>query len=209
MLQAVLTSLSTGTPAEDDLKLLTALGVTVSQLNGYLDVIKCTLVDCSGEDDNSDITHRLNNALRRVSIETSDDAHHEATMGLLVESTLCMAGADASSWANTWSNCIKFMHQKKSVPMAKDVVPTSLGELLESAETIDNTLPAKINTAEHAESKSKSVKQEVSWYHCLIVFCVDSVLTVLTMFINLSTIKLARRYLEHITYNINPMVLWQ
>ena len=186
MVQAVLTSLSTGTSAEDDLKLLTALGVTVSQLNGYLDVIKCTLVDCSGEDDNSNAVHMLNNALRHVSIETSD-VHHGATMGLLVESTLCMAGADASSWANTWSNCIKFLHQKKSVPMAKDVVPTSLGEMLESAETMDDTVPTKINTAEHEESKSKSVKQEVSWHSFLTVcyeLCVDSVFTVLTMFIN-------------------------
>ena len=146
--------MSLGSALEDDAKVLTTLGVTISKLKAYLDVIKCTLQD----DDNDTIYEQLKTCCKVASIQVPDpDSRWLTQTAVLIESSLCMHGGDVSCWASTWTKAIRYMQKHSALPQGKDVLPTELGNDLDSA---DKKMDGP-NAEDTPRTMEADVKQEV------------------------------------------------
>jgi len=83
--------LSTGNAAEDDAKILTSLGMKVSELSSYLGVIWHTV--------SGDGIAEVNPGLQESAAKCGIDPGSLGQFALLVEGVLCMNGTDAGDWA--------------------------------------------------------------------------------------------------------------
>ena len=114
--------LSTGNAAEDDAKILTSLGMKVSELSSYLGVIWHTV--------SKEGIAEINAGLQESAAKCGIDPGSLGQFALLVEGVLCMNGTDAGDWALAWTQVIKHIKAHKKMPAIEDIF--SSGEDTES-----------------------------------------------------------------------------
>lgn len=141
--QALMRLLSTGNASEDDNKILTSLGLKISELASYLDVIQHTVT--------SNRIAETNQALQDSALKCGIDPGSLGQFALLIEGALCMNGTDAGDWAVAWTQVIKHMMVHKKMPV--------VGDIFSSADDTETK-----GTGKEEKNPESKVKQEVSCF---------------------------------------------
>lgn len=96
----------------DEYNILKGLGLAPQKLLSFFHVIRCEI----------DKTGKIDDAMKLAGITAKGKAH-EAGFALVVESTLCLQGADISTWSATWSKVFRMMQVNQVLPELKNIFP--------------------------------------------------------------------------------------
>ena len=135
--------MSTGNLDEDDTKVLQGIGIPVSKLMAYLEVIKSSI--------GPERFNECNAALQKACEVAGIDPDFVPQFGLVLESTLCLHGFDLSSWATVWSNVIKSMKASKKIPKFSSLLDKDIADSLEPSDTTEKEQTAKDDAVEVKE----------------------------------------------------------
>ena len=100
----------------DEFNILRGLGLHPKKLMSYFDVFRCQ-IEKAGETGGT-----ISDAMKLAGLTARDKAA-DVGFALIVESTLCLQGADISTWAATWSKALRLMQHGNAIPDLATIFP--------------------------------------------------------------------------------------